>query len=147
MNRNYHNDLRQMQPQDVVSPGTLLQDHAQNPRNFGDMSEDLADSYVCITDPACGDAVELWILVEEGKIFDIRFRSNGCAATLAANSMMTQLALGKTVEEAKRLKDEDIVAAFQGELVRQTGCPLAGVQALHKALAQYEQCHQQPEED
>jgi len=130
-----------MEPQDVVSPGTLLQDHAQNPRNFGDMSEGLADSYVCITDPACGDTVELWILVEEGTIFDIRFRSNGCAATLAANSMMTQLALGKTVAEAEQLQDEDIVAAFQGELVQQTGCPLAGVHALHKALEQYRDNH------
>jgi nitrogen fixation NifU-like protein len=142
MNRNYHNDLRQhMEPHDVVSPGTLLQDHAQNPRNFGDMSEGLADSYVSITDPACGDKVELWILVEERRIFDIRFRSNGCAATLAANSMMTQLALGKTVAEAKQLTDEEIVAAFQGALVQQTGCPLAGVQALHKALEQYEKNH------
>jgi nitrogen fixation NifU-like protein len=58
--------------------------------------------------------VELWILVEEGRIFDIRFKSNGCAATLAANSMITRLALGKTVEEAKQLKDEDIIAAFRG---------------------------------
>jgi len=142
MNKNYHNDLwRQMEPKDAVSPATLLQDHAQNPRNFGDMSEGLADSYVSITDPACGDTLELWILVEEGRIFDIRFRSNGCAATRAANSMMTQLALGKTVEEAKELTDEDIVAAFQGELIQQTGCPLAGVQALHKALEQCEKNH------
>ncbi len=130
-----------MEQKDAVSPATLLQDHAQNPRNFGDMSEGLADSHVSITDPACGDTLELWILVEEGRIFDIRFRSNGCAATRAANSMMTQLALGKTVEEAKELTDEDIVAAFQGELVQQTGCPLAGVQALHKALEQYQDNH------
>jgi nitrogen fixation NifU-like protein len=102
------------------------------------MSEGLADSYVSITDPSCGDQVELWILVEKGRIFDIRFKSNGCVSTLAANSMMTQLALGKTVAEAQQLTDQDIVAAFQGELVQQSGCPLAGVQALHKALEQYE---------
>ena len=142
MNRNYHNDLWQhVEPKDVVSPGTLLEDHAQNPRSFGDMSEGLADSYVSIIDPACGDRVEFWILIEEGRIFDIRFRSNGCAATLAANSMMTQLALGKTVTEAKQLTDEDIVAAFQGELIHQPGCPLAGVQALQRALEQYEKNH------
>jgi nitrogen fixation protein NifU and related proteins len=126
-----------MDCKDQTPPATLLQDHAQNPRNFGDMSEGLADSYVSITDPACGDKVELWVLIEAGKIFDIRFKSNGCAATLAANSMMTQLALGKTVAEAKQLTDQDIVAAFKGELVQQSGCPLAGVQALHKALEQY----------
>jgi nitrogen fixation NifU-like protein len=139
MNRNYHNDLWQhMDFKDETLPATLLQDHAQNPRNFGDMSEGLADSYIAITDPSCGDKVELWILVEEGRIFDIRFKSDGCATTLAANSMMTQLALGKTVEEAQQLKGEDIVAAFQGELLQQAGCPLAGVQALHQALEQYE---------
>jgi nitrogen fixation NifU-like protein len=139
MNRNYHNDLwQQMECKEETPPATLLADHAQNPRNFGDMSEGLADSYVSITDPSCGDKVELWVLVEEGRIFDIRFKSDGCATTLAANSMMTQLALGKTVEEAKQLKDDDIVAAFQGELAPQAGCPLAGVQALHRALEQYE---------
>ena len=67
MNRNDHNHLRHMQPNDVLSTCTLLQDHAQNPRNFGGMSEGLADSYVAITDPACGDKVELWALIEEGK--------------------------------------------------------------------------------
>ena len=132
-----------MEPKDLDLSGTLLEDHARNPRNFGDMSEGLADSHVSIIDPACGDRVDLWILIEGGRIFDIRFRSNGCAATLAANSMMTQLALGKTVEEAQQLKDGDIVAAFQGELVQQAGCPLAGVQALHRALEQYEKNHEQ----
>ncbi len=126
-----------MEFKDETPPSTLLEDHAQNPRNFGDMSEGLADSYISITDPSCGDRVELWILVEEGRIFDIRFKSNGCAATLAANSMMTQLALGKTVEEAQQLTDQDVVAAFQGALAQQSGCPLAGVQALHKALEQW----------
>ena len=53
----------------------------------------------------------------------------------------TGMALGKTVAEAKQLQDEDIVAAFQGELVQQTGCPLAGVHALHKALEQYRDNH------
>jgi nitrogen fixation NifU-like protein len=144
MNRNYHNDLWQhMEFKDDTPPATLLEDHAQNPRNFGDMSEGFADSYVSITDPSCGETVELWIIVEEGRIFDIRFKSNGCASTLAANSMMTQLALGKTIEEAKHLTDQDVVAAFQEELVRQSGCPLAGVQALHRALEQYEKNHEQ----
>lgn len=53
------------------------------------------------------------------------------------------MALGKTVAEAKQLQDEDIVAALQGELVRQTGCPLAGVNALHKALEQYRDNHEE----
>jgi NifU-like protein involved in Fe-S cluster formation len=51
------------------------------------------------------------------------------------------MALGKTVAEAKQLQDEDIVTALQGELVQQPGCPLAGVNALHKAREQYQDNH------
>ena len=116
----------------------LVREHAVNPRNFGDMSEGLADGYACIVDPECGDRVELWIIVEKERIFDLRFKSNGCASTRAANSMMTVLALGKTVHEAKQLQDENILSSFHGALDHKRGCPLSGVEALHTAIEAYE---------
>jgi nitrogen fixation NifU-like protein len=116
----------------------LVREHAVRPRNFGHMSEGLADGYALLDDPACGDRIELWIMIEDGRVFDIRFKSNGCASTIAVNSMLSELALGKTVAEARLLNNADIEKAFAGCIELQGECPLAGVQALHQALEQCE---------
>ncbi|MBN2108546.1 MAG: iron-sulfur cluster assembly scaffold protein [Deltaproteobacteria bacterium] len=71
-------------------------------------------------------------------MFDIRFKTNGCASTIAANSMLTELALGKTIAEAKQLSNADIEAAFADAIVLQGSCPLAGIKALQMAIADYE---------
>ncbi len=119
----------------------LLKDHAENPRNFGDMCEGLADVYVSATDPACGDVAELWIIIEEGKIFAMRFRSNGCKSTVAEFSMMTTLATDKSIEEAKKITEEDIMAPFEGILGKQQDCPLSSIKMLRAALEEYEKNH------
>jgi nitrogen fixation NifU-like protein len=102
------------------------------------MSDGLADGYALLDDPACGDKIELWIMVEDERVFDIRFKSNGCATTIAVNSMLTELALGKTVTQAKQLGNTDIESAFQGGIELQPGCPLASIRALQMAIADYE---------
>jgi nitrogen fixation protein NifU and related proteins len=116
----------------------LVREHAVRPRNFGDMSPGLADGYALLDDPSCGDKIELWLMIEEGRVFEIRFKSNGCASTIAVNSMLTELARGKTVAEAKKLGNADIEAAFEGGIELKTGCPLAGIKALQMAIADYE---------
>lgn len=121
-----------------ANPVELIKDHAENPRNFGDMCEGLADVYYSATDPTCGDTVEMWIIIEEGKIFAMRFRSNGCKSTVAEFSMMTTLATDKTIEEAKKLNEEDIIASFEGTLVKQQDCPLSSIKMLRAALEEYE---------
>ena len=73
----------------------LVREHAVQPRNFGEMSEGLADGYALLNDPACGDKIELWIMIENGRVFDIRFKSNGCASTIAVNSMLDRACPGK----------------------------------------------------
>jgi nitrogen fixation NifU-like protein len=116
----------------------LVREHAICPRNFGEMSDGLADGYALLDDPACGDKIELWIMIEDGRVFDIRFKSNGCASTIAVNSMLTELALGKTITEAKKLCNTDIEAAFEGTIELQTGCPLASIRALQMAIEDFE---------
>lgn len=112
----------------------LVREHAVRPRNFGEMSPGLADGYALLDDPACGDKIELWIMIEDGRVFDIRFKSNGCATTIAVNSMLTELALGKSIAEARQLGNTDIEAAFEGAIELRAGCPLAGIKALQMAL-------------
>ncbi len=112
----------------------LVREHALRPRNFGEMSPGLADGYALLDDPSCGDRLELWLIIEQGRIFDIRFKSNGCASTIAVNSMLTELALGRTVAEARALGNADIESAFKGGIELKSGCPLAGIKALQMAL-------------
>ena len=137
-----HREFKEYPEQEVFdNPVELIKSHAENPRNFGDMCEGLADVYVSATDPACGDTVELWIIVEEGKIFAMRFQSNGCKSTVAELSMMTTLVIDKTIEEAKKLTEEDILAPFEGLLGKQHDCTLASINVLRAALEDYEKKH------
>lgn len=116
----------------------LVRDHAMNPRNFGEMSPGLADGHVLLHDPLCKDRLELWLMVEDGRIFDIRFNSNGCPETIATCSMATELALGKTVAEAKKMRDADIIKALGYPALQHPGCTLVGVRALQAAIQDYE---------
>ncbi len=116
----------------------LVREHALRPRNFGHMSPGLADGHAELDDPACGDKIELWLMIENSRIFDIRFKTDGCPSTIAVNSMLTELALGKTVAEAKLLTNNDIEAAFEGCIELQGKCPLAGIKALQIAIEDFE---------
>jgi nitrogen fixation NifU-like protein len=116
----------------------LVREHAVRPRNFGDMSPGLADGYAMLDDPACGDRIEMWLMIEEGRIFQIRFKSNGCASTIAINSMLTELAAGKTVAQAKAITNSDVETAFEGGIELMTACPLAGIKALQMAIEDFE---------
>ncbi|MCP4715231.1 MAG: iron-sulfur cluster assembly scaffold protein [Deltaproteobacteria bacterium] len=114
-------------------------DHFTSPRNVGDMSEGLADGYANVGDPECGDQMKLWIIIEKKRIFDIKFKSYGCPGAIATSSMMTELALGKTIAEAKQMSDDDVITALGGIPERKKHCSLMGVGALHAAIKNYEE--------
>ena len=76
-----------------------LLDHFENPRNAGDVEG--ADARVRVENPACGDILELSVRVVEGRIADIRFRAKGCVPAIACGSLVTELAMGKSVNEAR----------------------------------------------
>jgi nitrogen fixation NifU-like protein len=112
-------------------------DHFTNPRNVGEIEG--ADGYALIGDPSCGDQMKLWIKVEQGRIIDIKFKSFGCPGAIATSSMCTLMAMGKTIEEAKQLTDDDIIAALEGIPAHKEHCSLMGVNALQEAIRDYEQ--------
>ncbi len=120
----------------VLFYNELVIDHFTNPRNVGEMED--ADGYALIGDPACGDQMKLWIKVRDGRIVDIKFKSFGCPGAIATSSMCTVLALGKTIDEAKKLTDDDIIAALEGIPVHKEHCSLMGVNALQVAIRDYE---------
>lgn len=115
----------------------LVIDHFTNPRNVGEISD--ADGYALVGDPSCGDQMKLWIKVKRGRISEIKFQSFGCPGAIATSSMATQLALGRTIKEAKQLTDDDVILALGGIPENKRHCSLMGINALLAAIADYEQ--------
>jgi NifU-like protein involved in Fe-S cluster formation len=109
-----------------------LLDHFRNPRNAGAVEN--PDSSVQLENPVCGDVLELTLRLEnklsnklDRRIADIRFRAKGCVPTMACGSALTELAKGKSVEEARKVSRE--------ELVRKVGgLPQASAHASHLAM-------------
>ncbi|MGA8272344.1 MAG: iron-sulfur cluster assembly scaffold protein [Candidatus Sulfotelmatobacter sp.] len=89
-----------------------LLDHFQNPRNAGEISD--ADAAAEIENPVCGDVLRLTLKQSTGRITEIRFKAKGCVAAIACGSALTELAAGLTLDEAKRLRREDISIAVGG---------------------------------
>ncbi len=114
----------------------IVIEHCTNPKNVGEIAD--ADGYALVGDPSCGDAMELWIKVDSGKISDIKFKSTGCAGALATSSMTTVLAKGQTIEAAKGITDDHVVAALKGVSRKGEACTLSGITALREAIGDYE---------
>lgn len=94
----------------MYSPELL--DHFQHPRNSGELND--ADARVCIENPACGDILELAVKLDRDRIAEIRFRAKGCVPQMACASAMTELAIGKSAQEAGAISREEVVLAVGG---------------------------------
>jgi nitrogen fixation NifU-like protein len=122
----------------VLFYNEIVIDHFTNPRNVGDLTPQNTDGYALVGDPSCGDQMKLWITVKSGRIADIAFRSVGCPGAIATSSMLTVLAKGKPIDDARRITDDDVVDALRGIPEKKRHCSLLGVQALHAAIEDFE---------
>lgn len=113
-------------------------EHFTNPHNVGELPHDETDGYGLVGDPGCGDQMKLWISVTEGRIDKIAFKSFGCPGAIATSSMLTDLAKGKSIEEAMHITDDDVVEALGGIPERKKHCSLLGVLALQAAIKDWE---------
>lgn len=89
-----------------------LLDHFEHPRNSGELEN--ANARRRIENPACGDILELSAKVIEGRIDDIRFRAKGCVPAMACASALTEIARGKSINEARMISKDDVVRAVGG---------------------------------
>lgn len=87
-------------------------DHFEHPRNVGDLAE--ADAVATLEHPVCGDVMKLAIKVNDGRIGQVRYRTRGCVASIAAGSCLTEMIQGKSLEEAAGLTREQLVEALGG---------------------------------
>ena len=86
-------------------------EHAQNPRNVGDICD--ADGYASVTGP-CGDTMEIWLKVKDSYIKQSTFWTDGCGTTIAAGSMVTELAKGKAISDAFNITQQDVLEPLRG---------------------------------
>jgi nitrogen fixation NifU-like protein len=110
-------------------------EHFSNPRNVGTMKN--PDGYGKVGSPVCGDIMELYLRIEEGKIVDVKFRTFGCAAAIASSSIATEMIKGLPVAEAAELTDERVVAALGGLPEAKIHCSVLAASALYAALEDY----------
>jgi len=109
-------------------------DHAQNPRNVGSIED--ADGFAMITGP-CGDTIEIWLRMKEEVIQEATFWTDGCGTSFAAGSMVTELAKGKTVAEAMRISQQDVLDALGGLPEDNQHCALLAANTLKEAVKDY----------
>ena len=100
-------------------------DHFEHPRNVGELAA--ADAEVRLEHPVCGDIMSLAIKVADGRIDQVRYRTRGCVASIAAGSCLTEMVQGKSPAEASAIRREDLLAALGG-------LPNASVHATHLAM-------------
>lgn len=119
---------------------TVLE-HFRNPRNVGNIEN--PDGKATEGSPACGDMVSVYLKVdsETNKISDIKFESYGCASNIATGSIITELAKGKTLEEAKSITWKDASEALGGLPAIKAHCSVLAVEGLRSAIRNYEEKH------
>ena len=112
-----------------------VMDHFQAPRNVGEIED--ADGIGTVGNPSCGDIMKMYIKVEDGKITDIKFKTFGCGAAIATSSITTELAVGKTIDEALKLTRGDVADALGGLPPIKMHCSNLATDALQAAIEDY----------
>jgi nitrogen fixation NifU-like protein len=110
-------------------------DHFFNPRNVGVIED--ADGIGHLGDASCGDVFVMYIKVRRGRIVDIKYQVQGCGAAIATCSALSEIAIGKTIQEAWRLNDDDIAAELGGLPLEKLHCSNLAAWVLHRAIMDY----------
>lgn len=114
-----------------------VMDHFANPRNVGEIKD--ASGVGEVGNPVCGDMMKFYIKVENNIIKDVKFKTFGCGAAIAVSSMVSEMAMGKTIEEALALTNEAVAKELGGLPPNKMHCSNLGADALHKAIEDYKQ--------
>ncbi len=112
-----------------------VMEHFQNPRNVGEIEN--ADGVGTEGNPTCGDLMTIYIKVEDNIITDIKFKTFGCGAAIATSSMITEMAVGKTIEEALKISRNDVADELEGLPPVKMHCSNLAADALKAAIADY----------
>lgn len=110
-------------------------EHFQNPRNVGVIKD--ADGVGQVGNPICGDMMTFYIKVKDNRLKDIKFQTFGCGAAIAVSSMISEMAIGKSIEEAMKITNRSVAEELGGLPKNKLHCSNLGADALHKAIEDY----------
>lgn len=111
-------------------------DHFRNPRNVGVIED--ANGIGEVGNPLCGDMMTIYLKIEDDIIKDIKFQTFGCGSAIAVSSMLTEIAKGNSIDEAKQITNKDVAKALEGLPKNKLHCSNLGADALQLAIKDYE---------
>lgn len=117
----------------MYSPKVM--EHFRNPHNMGEIPD--ADGVGTVGNPVCGDMMAIYIKVKDNRLTDIKFKTFGCGAAIATSSMITELAKGKTLEEAMKITRANVADELGGLPPIKMHCSNLAADALHAAIEDY----------
>lgn len=112
-----------------------VMEHFMNPHNVGEIEN--PDGIGEVGNPVCGDLMTFYIKVKDGRIEDVKFKTFGCGAAIAVSSMVSEMAKGKTLDEAMKITPASVAEKLEGLPSVKMHCSNLGAQALHKAIENY----------
>jgi nitrogen fixation NifU-like protein len=112
-----------------------VMEHFMNPRNVGEIEN--PDGVGEVGNPVCGDMMTFHIKVKDNRLEDIKFKTFGCGAAIAVSSMVSEMAMGKTLEEAMKITPQAVADELKGLPKQKFHCSNLGAQALNKAIKDY----------
>lgn len=112
-----------------------VMDHFENPRNMGEIKD--ASAMGEVGNAKCGDIMKIYLQIEDEVITDVKFKTFGCGAAVATSSVATELVKGKTVEEALKLTNKEVVDSLDGLPPAKLHCSVLAEEALKTAIADY----------
>jgi len=116
-----------------------VMEHFKNPRNVGEIPD--ADGVGTVGNPVCGDLMTIYIKVKDNRLTDIKFKTFGCGSAIATSSMITELAKGKTLEEALKITRANVADSLGGLPPVKMHCSNLAADALHTAIEDYHKKH------
>lgn len=112
-----------------------VMDHFTNPRNVGEIGD--ANGIGEVGNAKCGDIMRIYLKVDDDVIKDIKFKTFGCGAAIATSSMVTEMVMGKTLDEALKISNQAVAEALGGLPPAKMHCSNLAADALHEAIKDY----------
>jgi len=120
-----------------------VMDHFMNPRNVGEITD--ADGEGTVGNPVCGDLMTFYVKVNHERISDVKFKTFGCGAAIAVSSIVSEMAKGKTLDEAMEITNKMVAEELGGLPKNKLHCSNLGADALHKAIENYRKRQNKPQ--
>ena len=113
-----------------------VMDHFMHPRNVGEIENPSGVGEE--GNPVCGDMMTFYIKVKDNRLEDVKFKTFGCGAAIAVSSMVSEMAMGKTIAEALKITPKSVADMLEGLPKNKFHCSNLGAQALHNAIEDYQ---------